>query len=139
MSYRFRAILIITAVFTLLAPASAALATDNTTPWYKKGRQYYYYIHAGFPAGDWRLAVREAGKAWSDRTVLKFNYAGLISSSNPSDGSTKIVWRGSIPSAWRANCPPDETLACTRLTYYTTNNAIIDGHRLQSGVLDGDE
>lgn len=41
MSYRFRAILIITAVFTLLAPASAALATDNTTPWYKKGRQYY--------------------------------------------------------------------------------------------------
>lgn len=110
----------VVSLVVLLISASAASATDNDTSWHRHSRSWGFRTNSALPA-DWKGAVAEAGRAWTERTRLNFTYNGDINSTDPST-SSHIWWRGTIPSGWQDGCPPASSLACTRWRFESGSN-----------------
>lgn len=106
MSRPLRPFIIVLVVCLVLAVSlSVAYATDNTTSYHWHSESPTFRLLADQLPDSWEGAIREAAEAWHERTDITLT---------ESSSSGNTIYRGTIPSSWQAECPPDETLACTR-------------------------
>ena len=94
-------------------------ATDNTNQWHWHSENPEYRLLTDQLPDSWEDAIEEAAEAWSDDTDI------TIEENTSSAGS---VYRGPIPVAWQSSCPPDTSLACTKVngsSYHITDGTIV--------------
>lgn len=76
-------------------------------------------------ASNWKSAIRASAQEWSGKTDISFVEGSITTSSDPTT-TDHIVWEGAVPESWITGCPPKTTLACTRTTWDTSTNQVLD-------------
>lgn len=107
--------------FGVMAPARA---TDNDTDvhWHTAP---LFRISTTFP-NEWVDPVKRAATEWRTSTRYNIDSGNRIATTGWRDETTHIIWHGTIPSQWQADCPPGTTIACTSTRYQTSDRHIID-------------
>lgn len=87
------------------------------------GKRAVWRMSTSIPS-SWRDSVKEAAKAWTDRTTYTFSFDAMTSSTDWTDTTTHIVWRGAIPSTWTF-CT-STALGCTKIRIFSGTKHIAD-------------